>query len=149
MKEFRYNNITQPNRNRLSVDGFLGRRGQDRPYRSRRLLPGFLVTAREASPAFGSPRNQVQIAVRASESLKLLNWGFQSYDAVTLFAKDTAGRHACASGRAPSPIGQGWLWAMTCRSPCRRGYADKIKSEFSRRRCACWRRSRPGRSWAR
>ena len=49
MKEFRYNNITQPNRNRLLFIDPDGRRRQDRPHRSRWLLPDFRP-ARQAPP---------------------------------------------------------------------------------------------------
>jgi D-alanyl-D-alanine carboxypeptidase (penicillin-binding protein 5/6) len=85
-KEYRYNNITQPNRNRLlwldpSVDGVKtghteaagycliasSRRGE------RRLLSVLLGSTSEA--------------VRAQESLKLLNWGYQAFDSVKLYAK--------------------------------------------------------------
>ena len=85
MKEFRYNNITQPNRNRLlfidpSVDGVKtghtdaagyclissAKRGE------RRLL----------SVVLGTPSD----GARAQESLKLLNYGYQYYDAVKLYA---------------------------------------------------------------
>jgi D-alanyl-D-alanine carboxypeptidase (penicillin-binding protein 5/6) len=85
LKEFRYNNITQPNRNRLlwadpTVDGMKtgftdaagycliasAKRGD------RRLLSVVLGTESDAA--------------RAAESLKLLNWGFQFFDAVKLYA---------------------------------------------------------------
>jgi serine-type D-Ala-D-Ala carboxypeptidase (penicillin-binding protein 5/6) len=84
LREFRYNNISQPNRNRLlwvdpSVDGMKtghtekagyclitsARRGE------RRLISVVLGTASEA--------------VRATESQKLLNYGFQFYDTVRLY----------------------------------------------------------------
>jgi len=85
-KEYRYNNITQLNRNRLlwldsSVDGVKtghteaagycliasSRRGE------RRLLSVLLGSSSEAA--------------RAQESLKLLNWGYQAFDSVKLYAK--------------------------------------------------------------
>ena len=85
LKEYRYNNITQPNRNRLlwidpTVDGVKtghteaagwclvssARRGE------RRLVAVVLGAASEAA--------------RVSESLKLLNHGFQAYDTVQLYA---------------------------------------------------------------
>ncbi len=85
LKEYRYNNITQPNRNRLlwidpTVDGVKtghteaagwclvssARRGE------RRLVAVVLGAASEAA--------------RVSESLKLLNYGFQAYDTVQLYA---------------------------------------------------------------
>ena len=87
MKEYRYNNITQLNRNRLlrldpTVDGVKtghtdaagfcliasSRRGD------RRLLSVVLGAASDAA--------------RTRESLKLLNYGFQSYEALRLYAKN-------------------------------------------------------------
>src|SRR4029453_15346654 len=86
-RQFRYNNITQMNRNRLlwsdpTVDGVKtgytenagyclvssARRGE------RRLISVVLGAASEAA--------------RASESQKLLNYGFQFYEGVRLYAKD-------------------------------------------------------------
>ncbi len=84
LKEYRYNNITQPNRNRLlwidpHVDGMKtghtetagwcliasAKRGE------RRLLSVVLGAASDAA--------------RASESEKLLNYGFQAFDTVQLY----------------------------------------------------------------
>lgn len=84
-KEYRYNNISQANRNRLlwldpTVDGVKtgytenagyclvtsARRGE------RRLVSVVLGTASESA--------------RSTESQKLLNWGFQFYDSVKLYA---------------------------------------------------------------
>lgn len=86
-KEYRYNNITQANRNRLlwtdpTVDGMKtgytenagyclltsARRGE------RRLVSIVLGAASEAA--------------RAAESQKLLNYGFQFYDGMRLYAKN-------------------------------------------------------------
>jgi len=83
-KEFRYNNITQPNRNRLlwsdpHVDGMktghtdaagwclvaTAQRGD------RRVLAVVLGASSDAA--------------RASEAQKLLNWGFQAFDTVQLY----------------------------------------------------------------
>lgn len=87
MKEFRYNNITQPNRNRLlwldpTVDGVKTGHTEAAGYclissakrGPRRLLSVVLGTNSDAT--------------RASESLKLLNWGFQFFDAVQLYGKN-------------------------------------------------------------
>jgi D-alanyl-D-alanine carboxypeptidase (penicillin-binding protein 5/6) len=84
IKEFRYNNITQPNRNRLlwldpSVDGVKSGHTEAAGYcliasskrGQRRLLSVLLGSTSEA--------------LRAQESQKLLNWGFQFYDDVKLF----------------------------------------------------------------
>jgi len=93
-KEFTYNGIKQINRNRLlwtdpTVDG---------------LKTGFtdaagyclISSARRVQPD-GSERRLLAIvlgaassAARAEESLKLLNWGFQNFDAVKLYDKGQA-----------------------------------------------------------
>jgi D-alanyl-D-alanine carboxypeptidase (penicillin-binding protein 5/6) len=87
MKEFRYNNITQPNRNRLlwldpSVDGV--KTGHTD-------AAGYCLI----SSAKRGPRRLLSVllgaesdTLRAQESLKLLNHGFQYYDAVQLYAKN-------------------------------------------------------------
>jgi D-alanyl-D-alanine carboxypeptidase (penicillin-binding protein 5/6) len=89
MKEFRYNSITQPNRNRLlwldpTVDGVKTGHTES---------AGFCLIA----SAKRGPRRLISVvlgtasdAVRAQESLKLLNFGFQYFDAVKLYDKDQA-----------------------------------------------------------
>src|SRR6058998_2870063 len=82
-KEFRYNNITQPNRNRLlwldpSVDGVKTGHTEAAGFcliasskrSGRRLLSVLLGSTSESG--------------RAQESQKLLNWGFQFFDSVKL-----------------------------------------------------------------
>ena len=89
MKEYTYNGITQPNRNRLlfidpTVDGVKTGHTEAAGYclissalrDKRRLLSVVLGTNSDSA--------------RASESQKLLNWGYISYDAVTVYAKDQA-----------------------------------------------------------
>ena len=84
-KEYRYNNISQPNRNRLlwidpSVDGVKTGHTEAAGYcliassrrGGRRLLSVLLGSTSEAT--------------RAQESLKLLNWGYQFFDSVKLYA---------------------------------------------------------------
>ena len=86
-KEFRYNNITQPNRNRLlwtdpTVDGVKTGHTENAGYclissarrGERRLISVVLGAASEAA--------------RASESQKLLNYGFQFYEGVRLYVKE-------------------------------------------------------------
>ena len=86
MKEYRYNNITQMNRNRLlwldpTVDG---------------VKTGFTEAAGYCLVASSKrgPRRLLSVllgstseSVRAQESQKLLNWGFQFFDAVKLYDK--------------------------------------------------------------
>jgi D-alanyl-D-alanine carboxypeptidase (penicillin-binding protein 5/6) len=87
LKEFRYNNITQANRNRLlyidpTVDGLKTGHTEAAGYclvssakrGPRRLLSVVLGAASDSA--------------RAQESLKLLNYGFQFYDAIQLYAKN-------------------------------------------------------------
>ncbi|MFO1205989.1 MAG: D-alanyl-D-alanine carboxypeptidase family protein [Burkholderiales bacterium] len=86
-REFRYNNITQANRNRLLwtdpyVDGVKTGHHEAAGYclvasakrDSRRLISVVTGTASEAA--------------RATESQKVLNYGFQFYDTVKVYAKD-------------------------------------------------------------
>ncbi len=127
MKEFRYNNITQPNRNRLlyidpTVDGVKTGHTEAAGYclissalrDKRRLLSVVLGTVSDSA--------------RASESQKLLNWGYISYDAVTLFAKDQAVATLRAWKGAQSEVKAGFTNDLSIAVP--KGYADKIKSEF-------------------
>ncbi len=88
IKDYKYNNITQPNRNLLlrrdpSVDGMktgfteaagyclIASAQREFPNGKRRLLSVIL--------------NTKSMEARADESQKLLNWGYQSFDAVRLF----------------------------------------------------------------
>ncbi len=128
MKEFRYNNITQPNRNRLlwidsTVDGVKTGHTDAAGYclissslRDKRRLLSVVLGAKSSS-------------MRASESLKLLNWGFQSYDAVTLQAKEQpVATLRVWKGEQPS-VKAGFTSDLAVAVP--RGYADKVKSEFT------------------
>ncbi len=89
MKEFRYSGITQPNRNRLlwndpSVDGMKTGHTEAAGYclissamrNHRRLLSVVLGTTSDNA--------------RNTESMKLLNWGFLSWDTVSIYKKDQA-----------------------------------------------------------
>ncbi|PKO34037.1 MAG: peptidase [Betaproteobacteria bacterium HGW-Betaproteobacteria-7] len=86
LKEYTYSNIKQPNRNRLlwldpTVDGLKTGHTEAAGYclissslrGQRRLLSVVLGASSDAA--------------RTSESLKLLNWGFLSYDALSLYTK--------------------------------------------------------------
>ena len=128
MKAFRYNNITQPNRNRLlwidsTVDGVKTGHTDAAGYclissslRDKRRLLSVVLGAKSSS-------------MRASESLKLLNWGFQSYDSVTLFAKDSpVATLRVWKGTQPN-VKAGFGNDFSIAVP--RGYADKVKSEFT------------------
>ena len=93
-KEFTYNNIKQANRNRLlwvdpTVDGVKTGHTDAAGY--------CLIASARRTQADGSERRLLSIvlgaassAARAEESLKLLNWGFQNFDAVKLYDKGQA-----------------------------------------------------------
>ncbi len=127
MKEFRYNNITQPNRNRLlfidpTVDGVKTGHTEAAGYclissalrENRRLLSVVLGTKSDSA--------------RASESLKLLNWGFFSFDSVTLFTKDKEVATLPVWKGAQNTVKAGFSNDFSVVLP--KGYADKLKSEF-------------------
>ena len=127
MKEYRYNNITQPNRNRLlwldpTVDGV--KTGHTD-------AAGYCLI----SSALRGPRRLLSVvlgtnsdATRASESLKLLNWGFQFYDAVQLYAKAQPVTTLRVWKGADQQVKAGFAQDFVLALP--KGYADKVKSEF-------------------
>ena len=127
MKEFRYSNITQPNRNRLlwidpTVDGV--KTGHTD-------AAGYCLI----SSALRGPRRLVSVvlgttsdATRASESLKLLNWGFISYDAISLYTKDQAVSSLRLWKGDKNQIKAGFTRDFIIAVP--KGYADKVTSQF-------------------
>jgi D-alanyl-D-alanine carboxypeptidase (penicillin-binding protein 5/6) len=128
LRDYTYNNIKQDNRNMLlgrdpSVDGMktgytetagyclVASAARDTPAGKRRLLSVVLGTAsREA---------------RASESQKLLNWGWSAWDAVRLFEADKPVA-TVRCGRATSPR-CGWAPRARCSSPCPRAKATSSR----------------------
>ncbi len=92
-KSYTYNKITQANRNRLlwldpSVDGMKTGHTEESKYSliSSANRPNGDSQRRLISVLIGAKSDQV----RAQESLKLLNWGFQNFDTVKLYAKGQA-----------------------------------------------------------
>ncbi len=127
MKEYRYNNITQPNRNRLlwldpTVDGVKTGHTDAAGYclissslrGPRRLLSVVLGTNSDAT--------------RASESLKLLNWGFQFYEAVQLYAKAQPVSTLRVWKGAETNVKAGFNQDFILAVP--KGYAQKIDAQF-------------------
>jgi D-alanyl-D-alanine carboxypeptidase (penicillin-binding protein 5/6) len=127
VKEFRYNNITQPNRNRLlwldpSVDGVKtghteaagfcliasAKRG------GRRLLAVFVG---------GTSEN-----ARAQETLKLLNWGYQFFDSVKLYAGNAPVRSLQVWKGAADEVKVGVQQDLLVAVP--KGDAEKLKAEL-------------------
>jgi len=130
MKEYRYNNVTQANRNRLlwtdpTVDGMKtgytenagycliasARRGE------RRLLSVVLGAASEAA--------------RAAESQKLLNYGFQNYDSVKLYEKSQAVTSLPVWKGMINSVKAGFLDDLYVSLP--KGQADKVKATLESR----------------
>ncbi len=127
VKEFRYNNITQANRNRLlwldpSVDGvktghteaagfcLIGSANRG----GRRLLSVFLGGLSENS--------------RAQESLKLLNWGYQFFDSVKLYAGNAPVRSLQVWKGANREVKVGVAKDLLVDVP--KGEAEKLKAEL-------------------
>ena len=130
MKEFRYNNITQINRNRLlqldpTVDGVKTGHTEAAGYcliasskRGDRRLFSVVIGAASES-------------VRTRESLKLLNYGFQSFDAVRLYAKDQpVSTLKVWKGAAPT-VKAGFRNDFVIAVP--KGLSSRIKTELSSR----------------
>ena len=127
MKEFRYNNITQPNRNRLlwldpTVDGV--KTGHTD-------AAGYCLI----SSAKRGPRRLISVvlgaksdAVRAQESLKLLNYGFQAYDAVKLYAKNDAVSNLKVWKGTEKTVKAGFTEDFIMVVP--KGFGPRIKSEL-------------------
>ncbi len=133
-KEYRYNDITQPNRNRLlfidpSVDGLKtghteaagfcliasAKRDQGAGV-SRRLLSVLLGATSESS--------------RAIESQKLLNFGFQNFETVKVFpAGAVAGQYRVWKSSVEQLAG-GFDQDVTVTVP--KGLGEKVKAEITR-----------------
>jgi D-alanyl-D-alanine carboxypeptidase (penicillin-binding protein 5/6) len=127
MKEYTYGGITQPNRNRLlfidpSVDGVKTGHTEAAGYclissalrDKRRLLSVVLGTASDGA--------------RASESQKLLNWGYIAYDSVTIQAKEQPVAALRVWKGSQNSVKAGVQNDLSVAVP--KGYADKVKSEF-------------------
>jgi serine-type D-Ala-D-Ala carboxypeptidase (penicillin-binding protein 5/6) len=126
-KEFRYNKITQPNRNRLlwvdpTVDGVKTGHTEAAGYclvasskrGERRLLSVLLGSTSEST--------------RAQESQKLLNWGFQFFDSVKLHAaKDTVKSLEVWKG-SQDAVKAGFMSDLVITVP--KGEAEKLKAEL-------------------
>ncbi|MBS1230849.1 MAG: Serine-type D-Ala-D-Ala carboxypeptidase [Proteobacteria bacterium] len=127
LKQFRYNNITQPNRNRLlfidpTVDGM--KTGHTE-------AAGYCLV----SSAKRGPRRLLAVVlgaasdnVRAQESLKLLNYGFQFYDAVQLYAKDQAVSNLKVWKGSEKTVKAGFTQDFIIAVP--KGFAPRLKSEL-------------------
>ncbi len=134
-REYTFNNIRQPNRNRLlaidpSVDGMKTGHTEAAGYcliaSAHRRQPGLDVERRLISVVLGATSE----SARAIESQKLLNYGFQNFDAVRVYAKDQpAGSYRVWKGKADAIAG-GFDADLVVTVP--RGQADKVKAEIER-----------------
>jgi serine-type D-Ala-D-Ala carboxypeptidase (penicillin-binding protein 5/6) len=126
-KEFRYNNITQPNRNRLlwidpSVDGVKTGHTEAAGYcliasskrGERRLLSVLLGSTSEAA--------------RAQESQKLLNWGYQFFDSVKLHRAGETVKSLEVWKGSPRAVKAGFTSDLLITIP--KGEAEKLKAEL-------------------
>ena len=126
-KEYRYNNVSQANRNRLlwidpSVDGVKTGYTEAAGYcliassrRSGRRLLSVLLGATSES-------------ARAQESQKLLNWGFQSYDSVKLYSAGTPVQSLEVWKGATREVKVGLARDLFVTVP--KGEAERIKAEL-------------------
>jgi D-alanyl-D-alanine carboxypeptidase (penicillin-binding protein 5/6) len=127
LREYRYNNITQPNRNRLlwldpNVDGMKTGYTEN---------AGFCLIA----SAKRGPRRLLSVVLgansdsaRAQESLKLLNYGFQFYDAVKLYQKGQAVSALEVLKGSENQVKAGFLSDFYVSVP--RGTADQLKADL-------------------
>jgi serine-type D-Ala-D-Ala carboxypeptidase (penicillin-binding protein 5/6) len=126
-KEFRYNNITQPNRNRLlwldpSVDGMKTGHTEAAGYcliassnrSGRRLISVLLGSTSEST--------------RAQESQKLLNWGFQFFDSVKLHPANQSVKAIEVWKGAGNEVKAGFKNDIIITVP--KGEAEKLKAEL-------------------
>ena len=127
VREYRYNNITQPNRNRLlwldpNVDGMKTGYTENAGYcliasakrGPRRLLSVVLGASSDSA--------------RAQESQKLLNYGFQFYDAVKLYENAQAVSTLEVWKGAQSRVKAGFLSDLYVSTP--RGQGDRLKADL-------------------
>jgi len=127
-KEFRYNNISQPNRNRLlwidpTVDGVKTGHTEAAGYcliasskrGERRILSVLLGSTSEAA--------------RAQESQKLLNWGYQFFDSVRLYRAGEAVKSLEVWKGEERSVKAGFTGDLLITIP--KGEADKLKAELA------------------
>lgn len=132
-KKFTYNNITQPNRNRLlwldpTVDGM--KTGHT-------SSAGFSLITSAKRPIPGGERRLIAVVigttsdqVRTQENQKLLNWGFQNFDAVKLYSKGQAIDNSDVWKGSQGKVKVGFTHDAFVTVP--RGSAGKIKLVLAR-----------------
>lgn len=134
-REFTFNKIRQPNRNRLlfvdpSVDGmktgFTEAAGYCLIASARREQPGAGFSRRLVAVVMGTNSD----ALRITESQRILNYGFQNFDTVRAYSKGQI------LGKYPVWKGKGELVEGSVEQDIfitvARGQADKVKGEVER-----------------
>ena len=126
-REYRYNNITQPNRNRLlwldpNVDGMKTGYTENAGYCL--IASSKRGTRRLLSVVLGANSD----SGRAQESQKLLNYGFQFYDSVKLYDKGQAVSTLEVLKGTESRLKAGFLSDFYVSVP--RGLADQLKANL-------------------
>lgn len=134
LKQYTYNKITQPNRNRLlwldpTVDGM--KTGHT-------SSAGFSLITSAHRPALNNgERRLISVVigttsdqVRTQESQKLLNWGFQNFESVKLYDKNQAIDTPTLYKGSQSKIKIGFPYDMYVTVP--KGSADRIKPVLER-----------------
>ena len=134
-KEYTYNNIKQPNRNRLlftdpSVDGFKTGHTDAAGYclisSAKREQAGSGFSRRILSVLMGASSENS----RAIESQKLLNYGFQNFDAVQLYKQsDPVGSYPVWKGQLPE-IKAGFAEDVMVTVP--KAQVSSVKGEIER-----------------
>ncbi len=134
VKDFTYNKIKQPNRNRLlwldpTVDGL--KTGHT-------SSAGYCLIATAHRPNGSGERRLISVLIgtvsdqmRTQESLKLLNWGFQNFDTVKLYAKGAPVATPQIWKGTQNQIKIGFNHDVFMTVP--RGMADKMKPVLERR----------------
>jgi D-alanyl-D-alanine carboxypeptidase (penicillin-binding protein 5/6) len=127
LREYRYNNISQTNRNRLlwldpNVDGM--KTGYTENAGFCLIASAKRGTRRLLSVVLGASSD----SARAQESLKLLNYGFQFYDAVKLYEKGKAVSTLEVWKGAERRLKAGFLSDFYVSVP--RGLADQLKADL-------------------
>jgi D-alanyl-D-alanine carboxypeptidase (penicillin-binding protein 5/6) len=134
-RDYTYNNIKQPNRNRLlSIDptvdgvktGHTDAAGFCLVASSRRVQPGTDIERRLLSVVLGAASE----SARAIESQKLLNYGFGGFDLVKLYGKDQAAASYPVFKGAAREVKAGFEGAVLVTVP--RGQGQKVKGEIER-----------------
>ena len=127
LREYRYNNITQPNRNRLlwldpNVDGM--KTGYTENAGFCLIASAKRGTRRLLSVVLGANSD----SGRVQESQKLLNYGFQFYDSVKLYDKGHAVSTLEVLKGTESRLKAGFLSDFYVSVP--RGLADQLKANL-------------------